>query len=87
MKQLANKGKVTNVLMSIRFHKLEKEGVKLKQKDYIQNEAERHTTDAGDRSGQNEQQRISSKWKWKQLTQWTYTNDQSFTYLSSKLIR
>ena len=63
MKQLANKGKVTNVLMSIRFHKLEKEGVKLKQKDYIQNEAERHTTDAGDRSGQNEQQKFFSSYR------------------------
>ena len=54
-KLFANNGKVTNVLMSITIHK-----ERLTQKEYIKIEAERHTTDAGDRSGQNEKQKFSS---------------------------
>tara|TARA_Y100000114_G_scaffold21681_1_gene17472 strand:- start:195 stop:1445 length:1251 start_codon:yes stop_codon:yes gene_type:complete len=57
-KLIANNGEITNVLMCIRFHK---QG--LKQSDYIQIEAERHTTDAGDRSGQNESQKFTSSYR------------------------
>ena len=57
-KLIANNGEITNVLMSVTFHE---QG--LEQSDYIQIEAERHTTDAGDRSGQNESQKFASSYR------------------------
>jgi hypothetical protein len=57
-KLIANNGKITDILMSVRFHE---KG--LSQKDYIKIEAERHTTDAGDRSGQNESQKFASSYR------------------------
>ena len=57
-KLLANKGKVTEVLMEVGFHP-----TGLEQKDYVTIEAERHTTDAGDRSGQNEPQKFASSYR------------------------
>jgi hypothetical protein len=58
MKNLANKGKDTEVLMEVGFHK-----TGLEQEKYITIEAERHTTDAGDRSGQNETQKFASSYR------------------------
>lgn len=55
LKLIANNGEITNVLMSVRFHE---QG--LDPKEYIKVEAERHSTDAGDRSGQNENQKFAS---------------------------
>jgi hypothetical protein len=57
-KLIANNGKITNVLMSVRFHE---QG--LSREEYIRVEAERHTTDAGDRSGQNESQKFASSYR------------------------
>ena len=57
-KLIANNGKITEVLMSVRFHKMG-----LTQKEYIKIESERHTTDAGDRSGQNESQKFASSYR------------------------
>jgi hypothetical protein len=57
-KLIANNGKITNVLMSVGFHK---EG--LNKDEYIKIEAERHSTDAGDRSGQNESQKFASSYR------------------------
>jgi hypothetical protein len=57
-KLIANNGEITNVLMSVRFHE---QG--LDQQEYIKIEAERHTTDAGDRSGQNESQKFASSYR------------------------
>ena len=57
-KLIANNGEITNVLKSVTFHE---QG--LEQSDYIQIEAERHTTDAGDRSGQNESQKFASSYR------------------------
>ena len=55
---LIDNGKITEVLMSVRFHKMG-----LTQKEYIKIESERHTTDAGDRSGQNESQKFASSYR------------------------
>ena len=57
-KLIANNGKITNVLMSVRFHERG-----LSREEYIRVEAERHTTDAGDRSGQNESQKFASSYR------------------------
>ena len=57
-KLIANNGKITNVLMSVRFHERG-----LSREEYIRVEAERHTTDAGDRSGQNESQKFASAYR------------------------
>lgn len=57
-KLIANNGEITTVLMSVRFHE---QG--LSQEEYIKIEAERHTTDAGDRSGQNESQKFASSYR------------------------
>jgi len=57
-KLIANNGEITNVLMSVRFHE---QG--LSKEEYIQIEAERHSTDAGDRSGQNENQKFASLYR------------------------
>jgi hypothetical protein len=57
-KLIANNGEITNVLMSVRFHE---QG--LSKEEYIKIEAERHTTDAGDRSGQNESQKFASSYR------------------------
>ena len=57
-KLIANNGKITNVLMSVRFHERG-----LSREEYIRVEAERHTTDAGDRSGQNENQKFASAYR------------------------
>ena len=54
MKLLAHAGVSTRVIMSVRFHELSKE-----QNDYIAIESELHATDAGDKSGQNEAQKLS----------------------------
>ena len=58
MKLLANRGENSEMLMELRFHK---EG--LSQSEYITIESERHTTDAGDRSGQNEVQKFFSSYR------------------------
>ena len=58
MKLLANRGENTEVLIEIRFHT---NGLSLSE--YIQLESERHTTDAGDRSGQNEVQKFTSAFR------------------------
>lgn len=58
LKLIANNGKVTDVLMSVCFHT-----IGLEQNQYIAIEAERHTTDAGDRSGQNESQKFASSYR------------------------
>lgn len=55
MKLFANGGLSTRVLMLVSFHEPGQP-----QKDYIKREAELHATDAGDRSGQNEEQKFSS---------------------------
>lgn len=58
MKLLARKGEDSLVKMEVTFHK---EG--LTQKDYIALEAETHSTDAGNRSSQNEQQKFASNYR------------------------
>ncbi len=58
MKLLANKGKDSLVKMEVTFHE---EG--LTQKDYIAIEAESHSTDAGNRSSQNESQKFASNYR------------------------
>ena len=58
MKLLANKGKDSLVKMEVTFHE---EG--LSQKDYISIEAESHSTDAGNRSSQNEPQKFASNYR------------------------
>jgi hypothetical protein len=55
MKLLANRGVDTEVLVYIRFHSPDST-----QDKCIQIEAESHSTDAGDRSGQNESQKFCS---------------------------
>lgn len=55
MKLLANKGVDTNVLVYIRFHSLDNT-----KEECIQIEAAGHSTDAGERSGQNESQKFCS---------------------------
>ena len=57
MKLLVTKGVDSEVLVSIRFHK---EG---SLEDYIAREAESHSADAGDRSGQNEHQKFVSSYR------------------------
>ena len=57
MKLLSNRGKDSEVLVNIKFHK------ESKLVDYIQKESESHSTDAGDRSGQNEQQKFVSSYR------------------------
>ena len=57
MKLLVNRGEDSEVLVNIRFHK---EG---KREDYIRKESESHSTDAGDRSGQNEKQKFVSSYR------------------------
>ena len=56
MKLLANKGKVTDVRMDVRFHSAQ-------ESDYISVESEIHTTDAGNRNGQNEEQKFHSGYR------------------------
>ena len=58
MKLLVTRGGKTEVLIEIRFHK-----TGLSVDDYIELESERHTTDAGDRSGQNEVQKFTSAFR------------------------
>lgn len=58
MKLLANNGESTRVLMQVRFHDFG-----MSQKDYIRLEADLHSTDAGDRSGQNEHQKFVSSYR------------------------
>jgi len=55
MKLFANGGRSTRVPMLVYFHE-----PGLPQKEYIKRESELHATDAGDRSGQNEEQKFSS---------------------------
>jgi len=55
MKLLANNGESTRVPMMVSFHKFG-----LTQKDYISIESSLHATDAGNRSGQNENQKFIS---------------------------
>ena len=57
-KLIANNGNITDVLMSVTFHKMG-----LDKQEYIKIESERHTTDAGDRSGQNESQKFASSYR------------------------
>lgn len=58
MKLLANKGKDSIIKMEVSFHK-----EVLDTKEYIAVEAESHSTDAGDRSGQNEPQKFISGYR------------------------
>ena len=58
MKLFAHAGESTRVLMRIRFHQ-----PGLSPKEYIAIESELHATDAGDRSGQNEQQKFTSGYR------------------------
>lgn len=58
MKLLANCGESTRVLMIVTFHKSGQT-----QDKYIKIESDLHATDAGDRSGQNEQQKFVSGFK------------------------
>jgi len=55
MKLLANGGKPTRVLMQVKFHKRD-----ITPEQCIAIESELHSTDAGDRSGQNEKQKFMS---------------------------
>ena len=55
MKLIANEGEVTDIKMEIRFHE-----TNLSDREMLRLESERHTTDAGDRSGQNEGQKFAS---------------------------
>ena len=54
-KLLANAGRPSRVLMQVQFHEVGKTA-----EEYIQIESELHSTDAGDRSGQNEKQKFMS---------------------------
>ena len=54
-KLLANGGRPSRVLMQVQFHEVGKTA-----EEYIQIESELHSTDAGDRSGQNEKQKFMS---------------------------
>ena len=56
MKLLANKGRVTDVRMDVRFHSVN-------ETNYISEESEIHTTDAGNRNGQNEEQKFHSGYR------------------------
>tara|TARA_B100000287_G_scaffold403692_1_gene425729 strand:- start:414 stop:1697 length:1284 start_codon:yes stop_codon:yes gene_type:complete len=58
MKLFVHAGVSTRVLMMIRFHQ-----PGLSAKKYIAIESELHATDAGDRSGQNEQQKFTSGYR------------------------
>ena len=69
MKLLANKGKDSLVKMEVTFHE---EG--LTQKDYITIEAESHSTDAGNRSSQNELQKFASNYRSEEKMQFIFTN-------------
>ena len=60
MKLLANKGADSEVLIELRFHN-PSNSVNA-QKEYMSKEAELHTTDAGDRSAQNEEQKFVSNY-------------------------
>lgn len=55
MKLLVNNGESTRVLVRVSFHK-----PGMTQKEYIREESELHSTDAGERSGQNEDQKFVS---------------------------
>jgi hypothetical protein len=57
MKLLANRGKDTEVLIMLQFHK-----PNLSQEEMLQVEADAHSTDSGDRSGQNETQKYVSNY-------------------------
>lgn len=54
-KLLANDARPSRVLMQVQFHEVGKTA-----QEYIQIESELHSTDAGDRSGQNEKQKFMS---------------------------
>lgn len=58
MKLLANRGVSTEALIEVRFHQTGED-----MKTYIQREAEIHSTDAGERSGQNEPQKFMSQYR------------------------
>lgn len=55
MKLVAHRGKPTEILMTLRFHKLGKQ-----PSEMIKDESERHTTDAQDTTNQNEAQKFIS---------------------------
>jgi hypothetical protein len=58
MKLLANRGEDTDVLVHVKFHNIDNS-----MKECIRVEAESHSTDAGERSGQNERQKFCSAYK------------------------
>jgi len=57
MKKLANRGDSVELLVKIKFHKIEDN---LKQSDFIRIESDAHHSDAGDRQSQNEGQKFHS---------------------------